>query len=342
MNTRPDIATVAFYPGNSANRRLFALWYFGILMFLWNIAGHTFLGFEQSWAHPVVAVLAACATQCFLEWVDAQALGRKPRFAGGVIPVLNFSLPATISGFACAMLLYPNDRIAPIVFASVASIASKVLIRFPLPNGGMVHIFNPSNFGIVATLLLFSSVGQAPPYQFTENITGIGHWLLPGAILATGLFVHGYATGRLPLVTAWLVAFVGQGLFRAWLSGNAWYAPLMPMSSTGFVLFTLYMIPDPATTPSKYGRQIIFGVSVALVYAVLQLLHVVFGLFLALGIVCSVRAVILLATHRQQLQRTSVLTQPDLVVQPTLLPDASPVGLVAISNEPAKLEEVNA
>jgi Na+-translocating ferredoxin:NAD+ oxidoreductase RnfD subunit len=282
-------ATVTLYPNRNARLRLFALWYFAILMIAWNIAGHTFLGFEQSWAHPIVAVLAACLTQILLEWVDARSLGRKPRFKGSLANFLNFLPPPMISGFACAMLLYPNERLGPIVFASVLSIASKVLFRIKLGNGSVTHFLNPSNFGIVATLLLFSDVGQAPPYQFTENITGFWHWALPVVILATGIVVHGYATGRLPLCIAWLVGFVVQGVFRAWLAGNQWYVPLMPMSSAGFILFTLYMIPDPATTPIIKGRQVAFGFSVAMAYAVLQLLHIVFGLFLALIAVCLVR-----------------------------------------------------
>ena len=118
-----SIATVSLYPKQSPGLRLFALWYFASLMTLWNIAGHTFLGFEQAWIHPVVAVVAACATQILLEWVDARSVGRKPRFAGSWANFANFLPPAAISGFACAMLLFPNDRIAPIVFASVLSIA---------------------------------------------------------------------------------------------------------------------------------------------------------------------------------------------------------------------------
>lgn len=298
MSQSPEIATVSFYPKQKANLRLFALWYFTTLMVLWNIAGHTILGFEQSWAHPVVSVLAGCGTQLLLEWIDATSARRRARFHGGMAPFLNFLPPAMISGFACAMLLYPNERLTPIIFASVLSIASKVLIRIRMFHGGHVHVFNPSNFGIVVTLLLFPAVGQAPPYQFTSNaiVTGVWHWVLPVVILATGVFVHGFATGRLPLCVAWIVAFVMQGVFRAWLSGTDWFTPLMPMSSAGFILFTLYMIPDPATTPIRVSRQVFFGVGVAVVYAALQLLHIVFGLFLALAAVCAIRAAILIAS----------------------------------------------
>ena len=320
MTTQLINATVTLYPKNSAKLRLFALWYFAALMTLWNLAGHTFLGFEQSWAHPIAAVVSACLVQVLLEWIDASTANRPPRFAGGPANFLNFLPPAMISGFACAMLLYPNDRLMPIVFASVLSICSKSLVRVRLPSGAKTHVLNPSNIGIIATLLLFPWVGQAPPYQFTENITGFWHWALPGAIMVTGIIVHGFATGRLPLCIAWLVAFVVQGVFRAWLAGNDWFVPLMPMSSAAFILFTLYMIPDPATTPIATGRQVLFGASVAIVYAVIQLMHIVFGLFLALTIVCAARGVFIVLSRR-----TAVAFEESSAVVPvSQLPMASP------------------
>jgi hypothetical protein len=63
----------------------------------------------------------------------------------------------------------------------------------------------------------------------------------------------------------------------------------MPMTSAAFIVFTLYMIPDPATTPLKPARQALFGVSVAIIYALTQVLHLVFGLFFALIAVCAIR-----------------------------------------------------
>jgi enediyne biosynthesis protein E5 len=49
------------------------------------------------------------------------------------------------------------------------------------------------------------------------------------------------------------------------------------------------MIPDPATTPLDPRRQAAFGFSVAIVYGILQALHIVFGLFYALLAVCAIR-----------------------------------------------------
>ena len=204
-----------------------------------------------------------------------------------------FLAPAIIPGLACAMLLYANELIWPIIFAITVSIGSKVLLRAPIGDGRYQHIFNPSNFGVAATLVLFPQVGFAPPYHFTENLVGIWDWILPGIVLVTGIIVHAKFTGRLPLVAAWVIGFSAQGVIRALMSGTPLAVPFMPMTSAAFILFTLYMIPDPATTPLKPSRQMLFGFCVAFVYGILQMLHIVFGLFFALIIVCALRGIFL-------------------------------------------------
>lgn len=289
MSEKAFNATVLFYPNKNPKLRLFALWYFCILMIVWNVLGHTVLGFEQSWATPVVAVLVGIAIQMLLDWVDARAKGRELRFTGSLANFLNFLPAAIIPAFACAMLLYANERLLPVIFAVVLAIGSKVLLRAPVAGGHYQHMFNPSNFGVAATLVLFPSVGFAPPYHFTENLSAWGDWLLPGVVLLTGLVIHALFTGRLPLVAAWVGGFILQGVVRANLNDVPFYVPLTPMTSAAFILFTLYMIPDPATTPLKPMRQALFGFAVAMVYGILQMMHLVFGLFFALIIVCCFR-----------------------------------------------------
>lgn len=61
------------------------------------------------------------------------------------------------------------------------------------------------------------------------------------------------------------------------------------MTSAGFILFSLYMIPDPATTPIKRARQVAFGFSVATIYALLLVVHVVYGLFIVLALTSATR-----------------------------------------------------
>jgi len=289
MKTKPFNTTLLFYPKKNSKLRLFALWYFTILMVVWNLLGHTALGFEQSWATPVTAVLTAIAVSMLLDWVDARATKRELRFTGSLGDFLNFLPACLIPAFACAMLLYPNERLWPVIFAVALSIGSKLILRAPVGNGHTQHIFNPSNFGVAATLLLFPEVSFAPPYHFTENITGLWDWGVPMIVLTTGLIIHALFTGRLPLVAAWVGGFILQAVVRANLFSTPFFVPLMPMTSAAFIIFTLYMIPDPATTPLQPARQALFGLSVAMVYGTLQILHVVFGLFFALLIVCAIR-----------------------------------------------------
>jgi enediyne biosynthesis protein E5 len=291
MTLENAISTLNFYPNRNPRLRFFALWYFTILLILWTIAGHAFLGFEQAYAHPLSGVAAACVAQFFLEWVDAKSHARRPRYAGGWTNLLNFLPPAIIPGLACAMLIYPNERLSPVIFASVLSIASKVVLRAPIGEGRTQHIFNPSNFGITITLLCLPSVGLAPPYQFTENVSGAANWIIPGLILATGVIMHAKFTGRLPLVLAWLAGFALQGLIRAAIFGIPSRVPFVPMTSAAFILFTLYMIPDPATTPLAPRRQVLFGLAIAALYGMLFVFHVVFGLFIALASVSLCRGI---------------------------------------------------
>jgi hypothetical protein len=269
---------------------MFALWYFGLLILFGTIIGHTVLGFEQSWADPVVALLTAGACQLLLEWIDSRAKSRPFRALGGFSKLAIFFMPAWIVGLSLALLIYPGKRLMPLVFASAAAISSKVLFRAPTPAGSQ-HFFNPSNFGLVATLALFPSVGLAPPYHFTENVTGIWNWIVPGFVLITGVIVHKVFTGRLPVVMGWLTGFILQGLVRNGMAGSMSMSPFVPMTSASFILFTLYMIPDPATTPLRRWPQVAFGLAVASMYGILITEHVVFGLFIALAIVSTGRGI---------------------------------------------------
>jgi len=287
--------------------RLPALRRFAIAITVLNVLGHTVLGFEQAWATPLVAVLAACLTEILLEVFESRRTGRAPRFLGAFPAPVDFLLSAHISGLAVSMLLYANDRLLPVVFAAVVAIGSKYLFRVGT-NGHTRHFFNPSNLGITLTLLAFPWVGIAQPYMFTENLSGAGDWILPGIIVCTGSFLNAKLTRRVPLILAWLSAFVLQAAVRHFLFGNLFLPSLNPMTGVAFLLFTFYMVTDPATTPSSVRGQVAFGVSVAAAYGVLMANHVVFGLFFGLTSVCVLRGVQLQA--QAYLARRSELAVP--------------------------------
>ncbi len=276
----------------AGDKRLGGLRRFAFAISVLNLLGHTVLGFEQSWAQPFVALLAAYATELLIETVEARCQRRAPRYVGGRGQTVDFLLSAHISGLAVSMLLYANARLGVMAFAAALAIAAKALVRVRVGNGTR-HVFNPSNFGITVTLLLFPWVGIAPPYAFTENLSGFGDWLLPAVIVCSGTFLNARFTGRLPLIAAWLTTFALQALARGALFGTLVPAALAPMTGTAFILYTFYMVTDPATTPSSRRGQLLFGASVGLTYGLLMSLHVVFGLFFALTIVSAARGLAL-------------------------------------------------
>lgn len=287
--------------------RVAALRRFATGITILSIAGHGFLGFEQSIAQPLVAVLVCYLTEVFLETVTAKSEQRSPSYvvAGEasrkekVIAFVDFLLPAHISGLALGMLLYMSDRVDLFVVAAVIAISSKYCFR--VSNGKRSHhYFNPSNFGIVAMILLFpGTVSIAAPYQFTENLGARGDIILPVVVALIGLFLNAVYTARIPLIAAWIGGFVLQALIRSGLDSSIDFdAALAPLTGMAILLFTLYMVTDPGTTPRTTGGQVFFGGAVAFVYGALMSAHLVFGVFVALMIVCAGRGLFLAWLYR--------------------------------------------
>lgn len=303
----------------NAPDRLGGLRRFAIAITVFNILGHTIFGFEQAWIQPLVGVLTAYVCEIVFELLDCYIQRRKPRFGGdekntGWKNKVDFLLSAHITGVACAMLLYSNTRLMPIVFAVATAMASKAVLRVAMEKSSR-HFLNPSNFGITLTLLLFSWVGIAPPYHFTENIHGLGSWILPGVIVLSGSFLNIKFTRRICVALGWVGAFLVQALFRNLVFGTSLTGALMPMTGVAFVLFTFYMVTDPATTPCQSRGQLLFGSLVGFTYGALVMLHVVFGFFFALTLVSSARGITLYA--QKYLKATSergVATQAALVL----------------------------
>lgn len=291
-------------------KRLGGLRRFAVAITVLNILGHTVFGFEPAWAQPLVALATGYVMELLLESVDAWAHNRRPKFLGTPREFIDFMLPAHITAMAVAMLLYADEQYWMIAFATAAAIGSKTLLRAPVGRGRR-HVFNPSNFGITITLLLFPVVGIAPPYQFTEHLGAAGDWILPCIIIASGTFLNAKFTGRLPLIAAWLAGFALQACARGLIFGTPTIAALTPMTGMAFILFTFYMVTDPATSPARTRAQILFGAGVAAVYGFLVVCHVVFGLFFALTIVCALRGVRLYADafEARQHERASLELQ---------------------------------
>ena len=157
---------------------------------------------------------------------------------------------ALISGLSLCLLLRTNS-VALAVLAAVVTIASKFVLRI---RGK--HVFNPTNFGIVATMLLTGGVwvspgqwGSAAFFAFLVACLG-------------GLVVNRAA--RSDVTYAFLAFYLAVLFGRALWLGQPAAIPLHQLESGAFLIFTFFMISDPKTTPDSRAGRVLFALLVAL------------------------------------------------------------------------------
>ena len=293
----PTLTKVDSAPPKRTNKVITALRRFAISITVFNIVGYTLLGFEQPWLYPFVALATAYTTEILLEIINARVTGREVRFRGnGFKGLVEFLLPAHITGLALNMLTYVNDRILVMMFGVVVAVGAKWVLQAPV-YGRMRHYMNPSNFGITIILLVFPWASIAPPYHFTEQVDTWVGWLIVGIILVSGTVLNAMLTNRMWLIAGWLSFFVIQAFVRGWLTGTAIPGALAMGTGVAFVLYTNYMVTDPGTSPSKPGAQFAFGAGVAVAYGFFTAVHVSYGLFLSTASVCLIRGAFLWGLH---------------------------------------------
>jgi hypothetical protein len=279
-------------------KHITALRRFAISITAFNVAGYIFLGFEQPWIWPFVALATGYTTELVFEAIGARVEKRNRRFSGkGFKGLMEFLFPAHITSLALNMLIYVNDRIFVMMFAVTLAVAAKWILRAPGRGGALKHYMNPSNFGILMVLILFPWGSIAPPYHFTEGLNNWGSWILPGIIVVTGTMLNAKLTNRMWLIFGWLSFFALQAVVRGILFDTAIPGALLVMTGVAFILYTNYMVTDPGTTPSKPAAQFVFGAGVAVFYGIFMVMHIAYGLFFATAIVCLIRGMFLWGLH---------------------------------------------
>jgi Na+-translocating ferredoxin:NAD+ oxidoreductase RnfD subunit len=189
------------------------------------------------------------------------------------------------------------------IYCGTAAVAllSKYLIKH---RGG--HIFNPSNFGIVACLLILGSSRvepldfwwgpMSPALALALAIIVGGAFLILRRLKLLRLALAFWATFALALIP---VAIAGHGITARWHLGpvSGFYLWWILVTSPEILIFLFFMITDPKTIPRTARGRIVYSVAIA-VLAVLLLAPATteFGAKLAvlgaLTIVCVCRPLV--------------------------------------------------
>jgi len=256
---------------------------------IFTILGHAVFGFEQSWAQIFVALISGYSCAFLFEWVDARTNNRTPDFAGGGFgKKVNFLLAPHMTSITMSFLIYVNQRMWLMAVAVAIAIGSKYVLRVR-QNGRLRHFMNPSNFAVAVVLYAFQGTAGMLPWGYTVDLHGAWDWIVPVVIVMLGTRLNIMFTGRIPTIVAWLTSFVLFAALRSWYLGYPFAGQLVVLTGIPMVLFTLYMITDPQTSPSKLSSQVLFGSGIALAYSLLLMTHVQYTMFYSVAAVCMIR-----------------------------------------------------
>jgi Na+-transporting NADH:ubiquinone oxidoreductase subunit NqrB len=156
---------------------------------------------------------------------------------------------ALISGVSLCLLLRTN-RADLAVLAAVITIAAKFVFRY---RGK--HIFNPTNGGIVAMLLLTDQVWVSPGQWGSVAFFAFLMACLGGLVVSRA--------SRSDVTYAFIVCYCALVFGRSWYLGEPWTIPLHRLESGALLLFTFFMISDPKTTPDSRAGRVLFAALVA-------------------------------------------------------------------------------
>jgi hypothetical protein len=169
-------------------------------------------------------------------------------------------LSAYISGNSVVILLKPQgDLLWPYAVASLLSIGSKYVLRY---DGR--HLWNPTNFGICALLLLAPSRISILSHQWGND------WGILLAIWGVGLLVVTRARVW-HLTVGYLALFSALAWVRTLFNHHPFLAELGPITGPMYTLFVFFMVTDPRTIVSGRGKQLFVLLLIALLECAIRM-----------------------------------------------------------------------
>ena len=179
---------------------------------------------------------------------------------------------AYITGISVGILVR-SPFLWPYFLCSLISITTKYVLRF---RGR--HLWNPSNFGVSALLLLAPDTVTLLSIQWGNAVAPmLVIWLLGFAIV--------WRVGRLHISATYVASFLLFSFVRTMVTGTPWVANVAPITGPMYQLFIFFMVTDPKTTVRSKRGQCLVVFLVALVETLLRLAEVIYAPFYALFLV---------------------------------------------------------
>ena len=229
-----------------------------VLVTIVLVVGQVSFGFLESWWRTAFAILTSIAIEMLL---GRTIVGKWPHLAS-----------AYISGISIGMLLR-SPEFWPYPLCAAISIVSKYVLRV---DGR--HIWNPSNFGIVAMLVLASDTVASLSVQWGNNLLPMVVVWLFGAII-----IH--TLGRFHITLTYVASFLFFAGIRHLVTGHPFLAEAAPLTGPMYQLYIFFMITDPKTTVHGKRNQCLVTVCVAAMEAALRLMQFVHAPYYALFVV---------------------------------------------------------
>ena len=254
-----------------------------VLVTMVLVVGQLSFGFLESWWRTAFAILTSIAVELLL---GRMITGKWPHLAS-----------AYISGISIGMLLR-SPEFWPYPLCAAISIVSKYVLRV---DGR--HLWNPSNFGIVAMLVLASDTVAGLSVQWGNN-------LLPMVVVWTFGAIIIHTLGRFHITLTYVASFLFFAGIRHLVTGHPFLAEAAPLTGPMYQLYIFFMITDPKTTVHGKRAQCLVTVCIAAMEAALRLMQFVHAPYYALFIVGPIANLIEIAYTRAASRQTVPAVAP--------------------------------
>jgi len=207
--------------------------------------GIFFLHWNANWLHYLISIGG-----CLIFQYSVDSIRSKKFLSLATFDRWGFSV--LISAMSLCLLLKTNHWYTTLL-ATFLTVTSKYIFKW-----GPRHVFNPSAFGIVATLFLTNDAWLSPGQWGSNTVIFFGVVTL-GVIVVTRV-------QKLDVSLAFLLTYVGLLFWRqVYVLGWPMDYFIHSISTGSLLLFTFFMISDPRTSPNHPVARILWAMTIAIV-----------------------------------------------------------------------------